>query len=141
MLPIVITPEQLQMHHIGPGDSVRLAVLAGPEVSPVTVILEAWDRDGAQPPNTHPESTELFVFLSGSGTANCDGNEVPVEAGSTLVLPMGSVHFIRNTGPGRMYAITLMSPDGGFADLVRNGPPAETDDEDRAMLARVPTLS
>jgi hypothetical protein len=45
------------------------------------------------------------------------------------------VHFIRNTGAGRMYSITLMSPDDGFADLVRRGPLAETDDEDRAALA------
>jgi hypothetical protein len=34
-----------------------------------------------------------------------------------------------------MYSITLMSPDDGFASLVRRGPLAETDDEDRAVLA------
>jgi mannose-6-phosphate isomerase-like protein (cupin superfamily) len=135
MQPIRISPDDLQMHHISAGDTVRLAVLTGPEASPVTVILESWDEGGSQPPNSHPASTELFVFLRGQGVANCDGNEVGVSAGDTLVLPPASLHFIRNTGTGRMYSITLMSPDAGFADLVRRGPVAETDDEDRAVLA------
>jgi mannose-6-phosphate isomerase-like protein (cupin superfamily) len=135
MLPITISPEDLQMHHITAGDTVRLGVLAGPEISPVTVILESWDKGGSQPPNSHQVSTELFLVLRGRGVANCDGNEVTITAGDTLVLPQTSVHFIRNTGEGRMYSITLMSPDDGFADLVRRGPLAETDDEDRAVLA------
>jgi mannose-6-phosphate isomerase-like protein (cupin superfamily) len=135
MLPITISPEDLQMHHITAGDTVRLGVLAGPEISPVTVILESWDKGGSQPPNSHQVSTELFLVLRGQGVANCDGNEVTITAGDTLVLPQTSVHFIRNTGEGRMYSITLMSPDDGFADLVRRGPLAETDDEDRAVLA------
>jgi mannose-6-phosphate isomerase-like protein (cupin superfamily) len=135
MLPVTIGPADLEMHRISAGDSVRLGVLAGPEVSPVTVILESWDEGGAQPPNSHPVSTELFVFLRGQGVASCDGREVGVAAGDTLVLPATSVHFIRNTGPGRMYSITLMTPDDGFADLVRRGPAADTDDEDRAALA------
>jgi mannose-6-phosphate isomerase-like protein (cupin superfamily) len=140
MLPTLITPDALEMHHISAGDTVRLAVLAGPEVSPVTVILEAWDAGGAQPPNRHPASTELFFFLRGGGVACCDGNEVAVRAGGTLVLPPGSVHHITNTGSGRMYAITLMTPDGGFADLVRTGPVATTDDEDRAVLTSGPVV-
>ena len=138
MLPVVIGPAELEMHYITAGDTVRLAVLAGPEVSPVTMILESWEVGGAQPPNSHPHSTELFLFLKGEGVATCDGVEAPVAAGDTLVLPATSVHHIRNTGTGRMYSITLMSPDDGFADLVRRGPVAETDDEDRLALAAVP---
>ncbi|MGF7237629.1 MAG: cupin domain-containing protein [Frankia sp.] len=137
-MPIVIAPSDLEMHHISAGDTVRLGVLAGPEVSPVTVVFESWDLGGAQPPNTHPRSSELFFFLAGSGVAICDGQETAVAAGTTLVLPAGSLHHIRNTGPGRMYAITLMTPDEGFADLVRRGPRAATDDEDRAVLAGAP---
>jgi mannose-6-phosphate isomerase-like protein (cupin superfamily) len=136
--PVVIDAEALRFHHISPGDSVRLAVLAGPEVSPVTVILEAWDPGGAQPPNSHPTATELFVFLCGQGRAVCDDAEIGVRAGDTIVLPAGTVHHIRNTGPGRMYTITLMCPDEGFADLVRRGQLAPIDDEDRSVLATIP---
>ncbi|CAO5155810.1 Cupin type-2 domain-containing protein [Frankia sp. AiPs1] len=136
--PILIPPDALEMRHISAGDTVRLAVLAGPEISPVTVLLEAWDAGGAQPSNSHPVSTELFVFLRGTGVAVCDGAEVPVAAGATLVLPPTSLHRIRNTGRGRMYALTLMCPDDGFAALVRRGPLAITDSEDRAVLADLP---
>ena len=135
MLPISISREDLQMHYISAGNAVRLGVLAGPEISPVR-DPRVLDEGGSQPPNGHPVSTELFLFLSGQGVANCDGDEVAVKSGDTLVLPRTSVHFIRNTGAGRMYSITMMSPDDGFANLVRRGPLAETDDEDRAALAR-----
>jgi mannose-6-phosphate isomerase-like protein (cupin superfamily) len=138
MLPELVPSEALQMHHISPQDTVRLAVLAGPDVSPVTVMFESWDVGGAQPPNSHPNSTEIFVMLRGQGIADCDGNKVAVRAGDTLVLPPGSVHFITNTGTSRMYALTLMTPDDGFADVVLRGPLAHTDDEDRSVLADVP---
>jgi mannose-6-phosphate isomerase-like protein (cupin superfamily) len=137
MLPVVIGSDELQMHHISPDDTVRLAVLAGPEISPVTVILESWDVGGAQPPNSHPRSTELFVVLRGEGEADCDGNKSALRPGDTLVLPPGSLHYIANTGPGRMYSITLMSPDDGFAEMIRRGPLAVTDAEDRGVLADV----
>lgn len=140
MLPELITADTLEMHHISPHDTVRLAVLAGPEISPVTVMFESWDVGGAQPPNSHPNSTEVFVMLRGEGIADCDGNKVVVRAGDTLVLPPGSVHFITNTSAERMYSITLMTPDDGFADIVRRGALAETDDEDRSVLADLPAL-
>jgi mannose-6-phosphate isomerase-like protein (cupin superfamily) len=79
-----------------------------------------------------------FLFLRGQGIATCDGDEVAVRAGDTLVLPQGSLHFITNTGAGRIYSITLVSPVGGFADLVRRGPRAGTDEEDRSVLADLP---
>ncbi len=33
MLPILISPDDLRMHHITKGGTVRLGVLAGPEIS------------------------------------------------------------------------------------------------------------
>jgi mannose-6-phosphate isomerase-like protein (cupin superfamily) len=138
LAPVVIDAEELRFHYISPGDTVRLAVLVGPEVSPVTVLLEAWDVDGAQPPNSHPDATELFVFLRGEGRATCDDTEVDVRAGDTIVLPAGTLHHIRNTGTERMYSLTLMCPDQGFAALVRRGLDAAVDDEDRSVLAGLP---
>jgi mannose-6-phosphate isomerase-like protein (cupin superfamily) len=136
--PILIDAETLEFHHITPGDTVRLAVLTGPESSPTTVVLEAWDPGGAQPPNRHPDATEVFVFLRGAGRAVCDEHEVAVKAGDTIVLPAGTLHHIHNSGPGRMYSLTLMCPDEGFADLIRRGPIAPTDDEDREIFTALP---
>ncbi len=50
------------------------------------------------------------------------------------MLPPGSVHQIRNAGPGRMVALTTMTPDDGFADLILAGPADELDEDDLAAV-------
>jgi mannose-6-phosphate isomerase-like protein (cupin superfamily) len=127
---------QADCHRISPGDTVKLAVLRAPATPDDTSMCgEVWDPGGAQPPNSHPRSVETFYFLRGSGVAECDGVETPVKAGDLLVLPPGSVHRIRNTGPGRLYAITTMSPDDGFVDLIRRGVVDCLDDDDLEVFA------
>jgi mannose-6-phosphate isomerase-like protein (cupin superfamily) len=122
-------------HRISAGDTVRLALLRAPDdLYDASVSFEIWDPGGAQPPNSHPASVETFWFLAGEGIAISDGVETPVRAGQLLVLPPGSVHQIRNTGAGRLYAITTMVPDAGFAALITAGPPAALDGDDLAVL-------
>lgn len=101
-------------------------------------MFEVWDPGGSQPANSHPRSVETFWFLAGEGVATCDDVETPVVAGDFLVLPPGSVHRIRNTGRGRLYAVTTMAPDDGFAALVTNGVPDLLDDADRAVARGLP---
>jgi mannose-6-phosphate isomerase-like protein (cupin superfamily) len=125
----------LRAFRISPGDTNRLAVVVGPEDgADVTIAYEVWEPGGAQPPNSHPRSVETFLFLRGSGVAVSDGAAKPVGAGDLLALPAGSVHHIRNVGPGRLYAITTMVPDDGFAALIRAGTPDVLDDDDLAVL-------
>jgi len=122
-------------HRISAGDTVRLTLVRAPDaLYDASVSFEIWDPGGAQPPNSHPRSVETFWFLEGEGVATSDGVDTPVRAGQLLVLPPGSVHQIRNTGAGRLYAITTMIPDDGFAELIRRGPLAELDDDDRRVL-------
>ncbi|HWG72484.1 MAG TPA: cupin domain-containing protein [Acidimicrobiales bacterium] len=122
-------------HHISAGDTVKLAVLAGPaDGIDHTVVFEVWEPGGAQPPNQHRAATETFFFLAGLGYAESDGASTPVSAGQLLVLPAGTTHRIRNTGPGRLYALTTMLPDEGFAALILAGPVAPLDAEDLAVL-------
>jgi len=122
-------------HRISAGDTVKLGVVRAPlDEDHSSVLFEVWEPGGAQPPNSHPRSEETFFFLRGSGIATSDGVELPVHAGQLLVLPPGSLHHIRNTGAGRLYAITTMTPDDGFARLVESGPSAEFDVEDLAIL-------
>lgn len=122
-------------HHITPGDTVKLAVVRHPDgPDDASVLFEVWEPGGAQPPNSHPDSVETFWFLAGEGIATSDGVELPVRAGQLLVLPAGSLHHIRNTGTGRLYAITTMTPDAGFAAFVERGPVTELDAADLAVL-------
>lgn len=135
--PLALFPAKTPVaHHISAGDTVKLAVLAGPpEGLEHSVLFEVWEPGGAQPPNSHPASTETFFFLAGRGEATSDGVTAPVAAGQLLVLPPGTTHRIRNTGAGRLYALTTMLPDAGFAALVERGPIAALDDDDLAVLA------
>jgi uncharacterized protein YjlB len=139
--PILRHLDQVVPHLISPADTVRLACLAGPaDNSPASVFFEAWEPGGAQPDNSHPDSAEIFVVLSGHGIAYSDEHTLPIGPGDVLVLPPGSVHRIENTSATeRLYTVTIMSVDqgalpGGFAALVQAGTPTEWDHADQAVL-------
>jgi mannose-6-phosphate isomerase-like protein (cupin superfamily) len=127
---------------ISPADTVRLATLVRPaDGTDTSVFFEVWEPSGAQPPNSHAESTEVFVVLRGEGRAYSDEHTVDLRAGDVLILPPGSVHRIVNTSPTeRLYTVTIMANDpgalpGGFAALVDQGTPVSWDSADRAVLA------
>lgn len=139
--PILKHLDDLTTHRISPGDTVKLAHITGPsEGSPTSVFFEIWDPQGVQPDNTHPDSVEIFVFLSGEGIAVSDEHSVAVKAGDVLVLPSGSVHHIKNTSTtDRLYAVTIMandlgSMDKGFEHLVTSGQRETLDTADRASI-------
>ncbi|MBX6387441.1 MAG: cupin domain-containing protein [Frankia sp.] len=135
--PPVLRPlTEVTAHRISPSDTVRLAVLSGPDQgSPTTVVFEVWEPGGAQPPNSHPVSTETFVVLAGHGLAHCDGHTREIGPGDVLVLPPGSVHRIQNTSTTeRLYTITVMAPDDGFAAMIERGPVIGLDPQDLAVL-------
>ena len=126
---------------ISPADTVRLATLVRPsDGTGTSVFYEVWEPSGAQPPNSHQDSTEIFVVLRGEGRAYSDEHSVDLRPGDVLILPPGSVHRIVNTSPTeRLYTVTIMASDqgalpGGFAALVDRGTQAGWDAADRAVL-------
>ena len=137
--PVVRSLADITPHHIGDNRTVKLAVLSGPaEGSRATVVFEIWQPGGSQPDNSHPASSETFVVLQGTARAHSDEHVADLAAGSVLVLPPTSVHRIENTSPTeRLYTITVMEDDGGFADLVLTGPGTTFDDADLAVLGTV----
>ena len=46
----------------------------------------------------HTEEDEIFIIQQGKGLATCDGKEMEVEAGDSLLTGGGSSHSIQNTG-------------------------------------------
>jgi len=72
--------------------------------------------------------------LSGEGIAHADGKSIPFKRGDSLLLPVGTEHVIENTGLTRLYCLTVMVPNQGFAELIRAGEPVALDDEDWAVL-------
>jgi mannose-6-phosphate isomerase-like protein (cupin superfamily) len=136
--PVIRKISEIPAFLISPQDTVRLAELAGPDHgSSTSVFLEIWEPGGAQPVNSHEDSAEIFIVLSGQAEAHSDQTVAELEPGDVLILQPGSEHRIVNTSETeRLYTITVMANDGGFAKLVTDGTPAELGPADVGVLIR-----
>jgi mannose-6-phosphate isomerase-like protein (cupin superfamily) len=121
---------------IAPTDTNYFAVLFDPEKDAIrnVFVVEIFTAGGATPPNTHSHADEFFYVLSGEGIARCDGAETPLKKGDSLLLRPGHEHIVHNTGTAKLYCLTVMTPNEGFAELIRSGQPVTLDAEDLAVL-------
>ncbi len=97
-------------------------------------VIEIFKAGGATPPNEHATAHEFFHVLHGEGVARCDGKTLPIKKGDSLLLHPGSEHVIENTGVGKLYTLTVMTPNEGFAELIRGGERVELDADDIRVL-------
>jgi len=97
-------------------------------------VIEIFRPGGATPPNEHAAAHEFFHVLHGEGIARCDGKARPIRKGDSLLLHPGSEHVIENTGASKLYTLTVMTPNEGFAELIRGGEPVELEPDDIAVL-------
>jgi mannose-6-phosphate isomerase-like protein (cupin superfamily) len=127
---------QYQAWRISPADSNRLALIYDPDADGAAFVaaVEIFDVGGKTPPNQHDVGQEMFFILKGEGVATCDGVQIPVKTGDSLLLKPGAVHALENSGAGRLYCLTVMVPDDRFTALIRSGVRAELDEEDMAVL-------
>ncbi|GAA5129899.1 cupin domain-containing protein [Alloalcanivorax gelatiniphagus] len=139
MLPFFKRPDQFEAFRIKAGESNRLVVMFDSIKEKLDFIacVEIFDEGGLTPPNTHKAADELFFVLEGEGRARCDDNWVELRKGDAMVVPAGAEHVVENTGPGRLYTLTVMVPDEHFAELIRNGVPDQLDQEDLRVLQGV----
>jgi mannose-6-phosphate isomerase-like protein (cupin superfamily) len=100
-----------------------MAVIADPlrDGVPFTAIVEIFDPGGRTPPNTHQHAHELFFVLSGRGIAHCGGESFPVAPGDSFVVRPGHEHVVENPNAEPLYCLTVMTPNEGFAELIRAG--------------------
>jgi mannose-6-phosphate isomerase-like protein (cupin superfamily) len=142
VIPVIKTPKDYQAYRISPKDTNRLAIVFDPVVAnmSLTYCVEIFDKGGKTPPNRHQLAVEMFFVLKGEGIANCDGKNVPIQAGDSILVPPTGTHGIENTGDGRLYALCIMVPNEDFAELIRSGMPVELDEEDIAVLKRSDVL-
>ena len=121
---------------IGPNDTNYFAVLfdgAKDRIENIFVV-EIFNKGGATPLNEHAAAHEFFYVLHGEGTARCGDATMPIRKGDALLLRPGVEHVIQNTGAGKLYTLTVMTPNEGFAELIRSGQPVELDEEDLRIL-------
>jgi len=140
VIPVVKSPTDYQAFRISPQDTNRLAIVFDPQIAnmSLTLCVEIFDIGGKTPPNRHQLAVEMFFVLKGEGLARCDGKNIAIQAGDSILVPPTGTHEIWNTGSGRLYALCFMVPNEDFAELIRSGIPVELDAEDMAVLRRVP---
>ncbi|WP_413163505.1 cupin domain-containing protein [Capilliphycus salinus ALCB114379] len=143
IIPIVKSPKDYQAYRISPHDTNRLALVFDPDVAntSITVCVEIFDIGGKTPPNRHQLAVEMFFILKGEGVVSCDGKQVKIQAGNSILVPPTGTHMIENTGSTRLYALCIMVPNEDFAELIRRGTPVELDEEDLTVLTRVDGLA
>jgi len=139
---IVRRSTEYKAFEISPGDTNYMICIADPVADGAagvgfTAIVEVYRHGGKTPPNSHAVAHEMFYVLSGSGRAYCDGQEVALGAGDSIVVPPGAEHVVENTGPGKLYTLTVMVPNEEFAELIHAGKPVPLDAEDLAVLQRL----
>lgn len=138
MKPFRLThPAEAQVFRISPTDSNYFAVLFDKTQDDIEniFVVEIFTVGGATPPNEHAGAHEFFYVLHGEGIARCNGDEVTIRKGDALLLHPGNEHLIRNTGSGKLYTLTVMTPNEGFAELIRGGQPMALDEEDMRVLS------
>jgi mannose-6-phosphate isomerase-like protein (cupin superfamily) len=127
---------EIKGFRISPNDSNYFACLLDPLADGVsfTLVIEIFEPGGRTPPNEHSIAEEAFFVLAGTGRATAAGTTREVGPGDVLVLRPGTEHVVENTGAAKLYCLTLMAPNQGFAELIRAGTPVELTPEDRAVI-------
>lgn len=137
-LPVYLSrASEMQAFRISEKDSNYFVILhdkAVPGFEHVCVV-EIFEPGGKTPPNSHKAAFEFFYVLEGQGRASCGEASVDLARGSAMLLPPGGLHVIENTGPGKLYTLTVMTPDEQFSDLIRSGIPVDLDPDDIALLS------
>ena len=101
---------------ISPTDTNYFVMLFDEETDKIDniFVIEIFKTGGATPPNEHARAHEFFHVLHGEGVARCDGRTLPIRTGDSLLLHPGSEHVIENTGAGKLYTLTVMTPNEGL---------------------------
>lgn len=126
----------VEVRRIASDDSNYFALLFDPEadgIEPVCVV-EIFTVGGRTPPNSHARAHEFFYVIAGEGEAHCGSTVRSIARGDALMLRPGAEHVVVNTGKTKLYTLTFMTPNEGFAELIRAGEPLELDAEDLATL-------
>jgi mannose-6-phosphate isomerase-like protein (cupin superfamily) len=136
--PVVVRRlADLDTFKIKDADTNYFAMIADPirDKTPFTVFLEVFEPGGRTPWHHHGHAHEMFFVLSGEGKSVCNGEEIPLTRGESFIVRPGHDHEVVNTGPEKLYCLTLMAPNEGFAELVRGGFRVPLTEKDKDAIA------
>ena len=127
---------EVEAFRISPDDSNYFALLLDKQAggTEAVCVVEIFAVGGCTPPNSHSAADEFFYVLSGTAVARCDGQTILLKKGDALLVKAGMEHVVENTGSAKLYTLTVMTPNEGFAELIRGGERVQLDADDLAVL-------
>jgi mannose-6-phosphate isomerase-like protein (cupin superfamily) len=139
MIPVIKTLKDYQAYRISPEDTNRLAIIfdSSSANNSLTVCVEIFEVGSETPPHRHSSAVEMFFVLKGEGVAVCDGKEISLQSGDSVLMPKSGIHYLKNVGSERLYLLCMMVPNEDFSELIRSGIPATLDEQDLQVLSRI----
>jgi mannose-6-phosphate isomerase-like protein (cupin superfamily) len=130
------TAQDYEVFRIAPNETNKFAILTDPlsDGAEFIQVIEIFDVGGKTPPNAHRTAQELFYVLHGEGVAECNGQRLALKPGVSFLVRPGHTHLVENTGTTRLYCLTTMVPNEGFAEMIRAGVRDQLDAQDLAAL-------
>jgi mannose-6-phosphate isomerase-like protein (cupin superfamily) len=101
-------------------DGAEICELVRPDTSPLRRLSIAEVHVAprvAAAPHRHLRTEESYVVLSGTGRVRVDDQELAVEAGDVICIPVGAVHRISNASPEPLRYLAISSPPYSAEDL------------------------
>jgi len=97
--PLVRRAADVEYEDVGAADGMAKGVLIGEEHGAPNLAIRRFTLEpgGSVPRHTNEIEHEQYV-LSGAYTVGIEGEEYEVEAGDSLHIPAGAVHWYRNDG-------------------------------------------
>ncbi len=103
--------ERIEALHGGVGTVMARRFFESESRLPVRVFVWELPAGAAWGVHSHPDDEaqeEILYCLSGHGTAEADGEDIPVGPGEALLLAQGSVHGFRNDGPAPLKLLLVL---------------------------------
>ncbi len=135
---IVRTPADYETFRIKASDGNYMAMICDPirDKVPFNAFIEVFEPGGATPLHHHGHAHEMFFVLKGEGVSHCGGLTHKIRTGDSFLVRPGHDHIVENTGAAKLYCLTIMVPNEGFAELVRSGIPMAMSAADLEVLDR-----
>lgn len=92
---------------------------------------------GGPPPHVHRCEDETFYVLEGELTFQTDGQTIEVKAGTFVMLPKGSLHTFKNTGPTTARMLITVHPSGLERFFAEVGYPSQEESVSPAAIAKL----
>lgn len=73
-------------------------------------VIEVSPGQTVRPAHSHPNGEEVIYIIQGSGRVMIDGVVEPVQHGSAVLFPQGSVHMLQNSGDIQMKVACFFAP-------------------------------